>query len=243
MRRLLLGSILAALGFLAACGGGSQSTSTNPNPLLQSVQVTGPSANVTVGQTQQMKAMGAYNSGSSQDLTNSATWASSDSTVATVSSSGMLTANAAGNCSITAKVGAVTGSFNISVALQRQQHAEPHRKRDLGFFKHGCRDCQQHFSNSRIGTGSCSRCRHDYSNFGHGLRNCHPDGIVGICDIDHGHPCGREFASRIDSAVQGSGNVLRRHQSRCDRSGQLERVSGLYRLDHDQRARHWKECW
>ena len=116
MRRLLLGSILAALGFLAACGGGSQSTSTNPNPVLQSVQVTGPSANVTVGQTQQMKAMGAYNSGSSQDLTNSATWASSDSTVATVSSSGMLTANAAGNCSITAKVGAVTGSFNISVA-------------------------------------------------------------------------------------------------------------------------------
>ncbi len=114
MRRFLLGSIVAFAGFLAACGGGSQSTSNNP--VLQSLQVTGQNANLTVGQTQQMKATGTYNTGTAQDLTNSATWSSSDSTVAAVTTGGMLTANAAGSCSITATLGAVTGSFSVTVA-------------------------------------------------------------------------------------------------------------------------------
>src|SRR5438874_9842893 len=106
MRRvLLMSTMFVVMGFLSACGGGSQSTSTNP--VLQSVQVSAPSSDLTVGQTQQMKAMGAYNTGTSQDLTSSATWNSSDSTVATVSSGGTLTAKAAGTCSVSAKVGGV----------------------------------------------------------------------------------------------------------------------------------------
>src|SRR5438876_6567519 len=114
MRQILLVSIVAITAFLSACGGGSQSTSSNP--VLQSVQVSGSNANLIVGQTQQMKATGAYNTGTSQDLTSSATWASSDSTVATVTTGGMLTAKAAGTCSITAKIGAASGSFNITIA-------------------------------------------------------------------------------------------------------------------------------
>ena len=89
MRQVLLVSIVAITAFLSACGGGSQSTSSNP--VLQSVQVSGASANLIVGQTQQMKATGAYSTGTSQDVTSSATWASSDSTVATVSRPGAAT--------------------------------------------------------------------------------------------------------------------------------------------------------
>jgi uncharacterized protein YjdB len=115
MRRVFLMSMtLVVLGFLSACGGGSQSTSTNP--VLQSVQVSAPTSNLTVGEAQQMKATGAYNTGTSQDVTSSATWSSSDSTVATVATGGMLTAKAAGTCSVNAKVGGVTGSFNITIA-------------------------------------------------------------------------------------------------------------------------------
>src|SRR6266700_2607928 len=114
MRQVLLVSIVAITAFLSACGGGSQSTSSNP--VLQSVQVSGANANLIVGQTQQMKATGAYSTGTSQDITSSATWASSDSTVATVTTGGMLTAKAAGTCSITAKMGSVTGSFSTAVA-------------------------------------------------------------------------------------------------------------------------------
>ncbi len=114
MRQVLLLSIVAMAAFLSACGGGSQSSPSNP--VLQSVKVSGTSANLTVGQAQQMKATGTYNTGTSQDVTGSATWTSSDSTVATVTTGGMLTAKAAGTCSITAKIGATSGSSNISVA-------------------------------------------------------------------------------------------------------------------------------
>jgi trimeric autotransporter adhesin len=114
MRRVLLISVVAVTAFLSACGGGSQSTSSNP--VLQSLQVSGASAQLAVGQTQQMKATGTYSTGTSQDVTSSATWTSSDSTVATVAAGGLVTAKAAGSCSITAKIGSVTGSFNVTVA-------------------------------------------------------------------------------------------------------------------------------
>jgi len=89
MRRAFMVSVVAVTAFLSACGGGSQSTSSAP-PVLQSLQVSGASNQLTVGQTQQMKATGAYSTGSSQDVTSSATWASSDNTVATVTAGALL---------------------------------------------------------------------------------------------------------------------------------------------------------
>src|SRR6185503_19361285 len=114
-RKLSILAGLAALSLLSACGGGS-STSTPPPPTtLTSVQVTGANANLTVGQTEQMTATGLYSNNTSQKLTGTATWSSSDANVASVSSGGLLTAKNSGSCSITAKSGSISGSFNLTV--------------------------------------------------------------------------------------------------------------------------------
>ncbi len=113
MRKALLGSVLGWLIFLFGCGGGSQSAPLPP--VLNSIQVTGASASLTPGQSQQMKAIGTYSSNSTQDLTATATWSSSDSNVSTVAPGGMLTIKNSGTCSINAKMGSVTGSFGLTV--------------------------------------------------------------------------------------------------------------------------------
>lgn len=114
MRAVLLVTVLGSLALLAGCGGGSQA-SPAPQTVLLAIQVTGQNASLVAGQSQQMTAMGSFSDKSQQDLTSFATWNSSDSTVATVSSSGMLNAKAAGTCSITASQGSVTGTFKLTV--------------------------------------------------------------------------------------------------------------------------------
>jgi uncharacterized protein YjdB len=115
-RKVLLGSAISWLIFLFGCGGGSQSAPPAPTPTLNSIQVTGRSANLTVGQNQQMKADGTYSNNTTQDLTGVATWSSSDNSVCTVAAGGLVTAKSGGACSVTATLGAVKGSFSLSIA-------------------------------------------------------------------------------------------------------------------------------
>jgi trimeric autotransporter adhesin len=114
MRRALLGTGLGWTILLIGCGGGSQSAAAPP--VLNSIHVTGGSANLTVGQSQQMQAVGAYSNNSTQDLTATATWSSSDANVCAVATGGMLSTKSGGTCSIAAKVGSVSGSFGVTVA-------------------------------------------------------------------------------------------------------------------------------
>jgi trimeric autotransporter adhesin len=114
MRSSLLLSAVTILAIFSGCGGGGAGTG-NSNPVLRSIQVTGPSATLTAGQKQQMTAMGTYSSGGPKDLTSTATWSSSSASVATVAAGGMVAANAPGTCTISAKLGSVTGSANLTV--------------------------------------------------------------------------------------------------------------------------------
>jgi predicted transport protein len=114
MRTALLGTVIGSLALLAGCGGGTQATPP-PQVVLLAIQVTGSNASLVAGQSQQMTATGTFSDKSQQNVTSSATWSSSDSTVAAVSSGGMLNAKAAGSCSITASQGSVTGTFKLTV--------------------------------------------------------------------------------------------------------------------------------
>jgi uncharacterized protein YjlB len=80
-----------------------------PTPTLSSIAVTPASpANLAVGSTQQFTATGTYSDGSSADITSQVTWASSDESIATISSTGLATGVAAGNTNITASMSEVT---------------------------------------------------------------------------------------------------------------------------------------
>lgn len=85
---------------------------------LTAVNVTPGSQTIAAsGQTAQLIAVGTYNTAPlTADLTSSAAWKSSDASVATVSSSGLVTAAGAGSATITAVATATDGSVLIGSA-------------------------------------------------------------------------------------------------------------------------------
>ncbi len=103
-------------------GGGSPQTVmlTGSARALVSVTLSPANPSIPLGTNQQFKATGTFSDGTTQDLTSSATWASSDVSVATVSNSagsqGLATSVTQGTSTITATSGSVSGSTMLSVA-------------------------------------------------------------------------------------------------------------------------------
>lgn len=67
------------------------------------------------GQSRQLNASGLTSSGSSTDLTALVTWTSSNTDIATVDATGLLTAHAIGSATVTATYGSLTGTATITV--------------------------------------------------------------------------------------------------------------------------------
>jgi len=85
------------------------------NPTLTSVAV-GPTATINQGGTVQMSAVGTYNDGSTQTL-NNVLWSSDPTSVATVSTSGLVKGVSVGSATITGASGTVSGTATVTVAL------------------------------------------------------------------------------------------------------------------------------
>ncbi|HWZ74941.1 MAG TPA: Ig-like domain-containing protein [Candidatus Sulfotelmatobacter sp.] len=90
-------------------------TITGGTPTLTSIQVSPASPTFSMGTSRQFTATGVFNDGSTQDLTNSATWSSGNPSVATVSTSGFVTATSHGTSSISAASGSISGSTALLV--------------------------------------------------------------------------------------------------------------------------------
>jgi trimeric autotransporter adhesin len=115
MRKISLTIVLAALSMVAGCGGNGANNGSN-GPALESISVTASSANIVVNQTVQMTATGTYSGSTKKDLTNSVSWSSSSTSIATVSASGVLTAKSSGTVSITATMNSISGSSQLTIA-------------------------------------------------------------------------------------------------------------------------------
>ena len=76
--------------------------STSSGAVLASIKITPTVASLSVGQTQQFIATGTNSDGSTEDLSNSVGWSSSDSSVLTITDSGLATAKGAGTAMLTA---------------------------------------------------------------------------------------------------------------------------------------------
>lgn len=95
---------------------GSQSyTLTIGTTTLVSIIVVAPQPNVRVGGTVAVRAIGGFSDGSTQDLTASVQWSSSDTTKVIVDASGTVTGISPGSATITATANAVSGHATITV--------------------------------------------------------------------------------------------------------------------------------
>jgi hypothetical protein len=108
--------IVGAIGtllFLAAVAG---CNGFFVDPVLTSITV-GPTATINENGTVQESAVGSYNDGSTSSLSN-VQWSSGTPSVATISSSGLVTGVTPGTSTITGASGTVSGTATITVALQ-----------------------------------------------------------------------------------------------------------------------------
>jgi len=107
----LAGPVLVAL--LCALGPGCNGFFVNPT--LTSVTV-GPSATINQNGTVQMSAVGTYNDGTTKSLSD-VFWSSSDTTVASINSSGLVTGISPGTSTITGASGTVSGTATVTVSI------------------------------------------------------------------------------------------------------------------------------
>jgi len=112
-------SVLAfgLVGLISGCGGGTDVSANGAPPAatLSSIAVTSAAASIAKGATTQFTATGTYSDGTTQNLSGSATWASSATGVATISATGLATAVAAGTATITATSGSISGTATLTV--------------------------------------------------------------------------------------------------------------------------------
>ncbi|HCL25881.1 MAG TPA: proprotein convertase P [Dehalococcoidia bacterium] len=91
---------------------------TPPEPgVLETIEVTPADSSVTVGGTQQYTATGHYDNGTNADITDSVTWASSNTAVATIDAAGLATGVALGSTSISASHGEI-GSTAVTLSVE-----------------------------------------------------------------------------------------------------------------------------
>lgn len=99
----------------ATSGGVTASTTLTVSQPITSIAVTPANQTLHVAQTLQFAAVATFSDGTSKDITSTAIWTSSVTSVATVSTSGLATAVAPGNTTIGATAGSVTGSTALTV--------------------------------------------------------------------------------------------------------------------------------
>src|SRR6266478_2744557 len=90
-------------------------------PTLSSIAVTPGNPSIPKGTTQQFTATGTYSDGSTQNLTSTVAWSSSNTTVATINSTGLATAVGAGSTTIQASSGSISGSTTLTVTAPAGQ--------------------------------------------------------------------------------------------------------------------------
>ena len=122
---LFLFLAVAVVTITGSCGGGSggggggNGSSGGGGTSLASITVTPANTSFNRGATKQFSATGNYSDGSTQNLTASVSWGSSDTSVATISNIGLAAANSnkSGPTTITATSGSISGSAQLMVSI------------------------------------------------------------------------------------------------------------------------------
>jgi trimeric autotransporter adhesin len=111
IRLLLSFSVVMSLALAAGCKG------FFVNPTLTTITVDPVTPTVQQGTTLQMTATGTYDDGSTKTLSNNIFWGSSDTTIATISSTGLLAGVSTGTATITANSANISGTTTATITI------------------------------------------------------------------------------------------------------------------------------
>ncbi len=120
MKTALRIGIFALIASFIGCSGGAGSGNTQSKTVLSatilSVQVAPSTMAISMGGAQQFTATAHLSDGTTQDVTSTAQWSSSDSAIASIDSLGHATGSNSGSVTITAKSGSTTGTALLKVS-------------------------------------------------------------------------------------------------------------------------------
>lgn len=114
-------SLIALLACVAAC----DSPSPTPDALVLTIGGAGSTTLVNRNQTAQLVATAELSNGTTQDVTATATYTTSNGAVASVSGGGLITALTNGGATITGTFEGRSGTFGVTVAMQATAVMDP----------------------------------------------------------------------------------------------------------------------
>ena len=112
---VLLTGLALLLQGCSSVPSGASSTTQPARPTIASLNVFPANPSAVTEKGQQFTATGNYSDGSQQDLTKTASWTSSNTSVSTIDASGMATTIQTGSTTISATFGSVSGSTTLTV--------------------------------------------------------------------------------------------------------------------------------
>ncbi len=136
MRTRFVTALLLSSTFAWACTTSSSSSAT-PTPTVSGVAIAGNGAFTSKNATSQLTASASMSGGGTQDVSATATWSTSAATVATVTSTGLVTAVGHGTATISAVYQGSSGSLAALVTLRATPTFTPTFKRLCGPFRAG----------------------------------------------------------------------------------------------------------
>src|SRR6266853_5233013 len=113
--------VLALIATLVGCGSAGSGTQSQNNgsttkATISSVAVSPTTMAISMGAVQPFTATAHMSDGTTQDVTSTAQWSSSDSTIASVDSSGHATGSNSGAVTITAKSGSISSTALLKIS-------------------------------------------------------------------------------------------------------------------------------
>jgi uncharacterized protein YjdB len=117
MKTSVCAAVLVVIATLTGCSSGGGSQPNPPSPAtVTSIQVAPNSMSIGMGATQQFTATAHLSDNSTKDITSSAQWSSSDSSIASITSAGVATGSASGTVTITAQSTTFKSTATLTVS-------------------------------------------------------------------------------------------------------------------------------
>ena len=125
---VIVGLTLVLVALVGGCAAPTSDSSSDEHPLamstpdlatvkLKSIAITPTPSSLYANVTQALTAIGTYTDGTTQNLTSTATWSSSNANIATVSAAGVVMTVAPGTATISAASGTITGKATVKVLV------------------------------------------------------------------------------------------------------------------------------